>query len=135
MSAHDDIRYLVARYSSLWDDRRFDEWIQLFTPAAVFDWRGHLAHGPVAIQRMIGEGNTDRPTEPDSHIMANPIIDLGEHTARVVSDFLYVVARQGRYNIVHAGRAYDQLVVTPQGWRFAARAVRFLGDDAPEGWN
>lgn len=52
--------YLVARFALLWDDGRFDEWIQLSTDDAHFYWRGHFFKGPNEIQELIGACTTAR---------------------------------------------------------------------------
>jgi 3-phenylpropionate/cinnamic acid dioxygenase small subunit len=134
-SAASAVRDLVSAYCRLWDDRQYDQWIELFTVDAAFDWRGHLAHGRDGIQALIGSGNRARPDGPGLHVMTNTLVQVEGDRATASSDFLFVAPRDGRPEIHYAGRTYDHCARGSTGWQFTLRVVRFLGEDPPEGWN
>jgi 3-phenylpropionate/cinnamic acid dioxygenase small subunit len=133
--AHAIASTLTARYALLWDDRRYDEWILLFVEGARFDWRGKIYDGREAIQRGIGSGNRARPAGPGLHAMANTIaLADGDGSIKASSDFQYISPRDGHNECLFAGRLFDSIVVTSDGWRFSSRCVRFLGDSGPDNW-
>ncbi len=125
---------LIARYSQLWDDRRFNDWIELFTPDADFDWRGRRAHGRDAIQRLIGAGNDARPDGPGMHVMTNSIPTVTDAGVRVISDFAFVGRQDGRYETLFLGRTYDHIAIDEEHEFFTFRGVRFVGETPPETW-
>lgn len=126
---------LTATYTMLWDDRRYDEWIDLFSDDANFDWRNRIANGRDAIQRMIGSGNTARPPGPGTHLTTNVVAVSTGDAVRASADFAFLGLRDGRYECLYAGRTYDVYREhVDHGWQFASRAVRFLGDDPPRDW-
>ena len=126
---------LTAKYALLWDDRRYDEWIELFADDARFDWRSRIAVGRDAIQRMIGSGNTARPHGPGTHLTTNVLaVSMGDAVS-ASADFAFLGLQDGRYEFLFAGRTYDVYVEhVDRGWQFASRAVRYLGDDPPRDW-
>ena len=125
---------MIATYSQLWDDRRYEEWILLFSPDATFDLRGTVAQGRDEIQALIGAGNAARPSGPGMHVMTNPVVVCDPDGLRVCSDFVFLAQRDGRHELVYAGRNYDRLIHRRDEWSFASRSVRFLGDGRPPGW-
>ena len=125
---------MIATYSQLWDDRRYEEWIRLFSPDATFDLRGTIAHGRAEIQALIGAGNAARPGGSGMHVMTNPVVVSDPDGLSVCSDFVFLARRDGRHEVMYAGRNYDRMIQRRDEWSFASRSVRFLGDERPPGW-
>lgn len=125
--------WLTARYAQLWDDRRYDDWIELFVEDATFDWRGRILRGREKIQHVIGRGNAARPPGPGTHITTNILAHRHGDDILALADFAYLGERSGRYEHLMAGRTYDVYVLTGT-WKVATRAVRFLGDPPPPGF-
>jgi 3-phenylpropionate/cinnamic acid dioxygenase small subunit len=125
---------LVARYAQLWDDRRYDDWVTLFSPDAEFDWRGKVVRGRDAIQKLIGAGNAARPQGPGVHVTTNPVAAELDGQVRVTTDFVYFAYTGERLEALFAGRSYDRLARRDGELSFVYRAVRFLGEEPPDGW-
>jgi 3-phenylpropionate/cinnamic acid dioxygenase small subunit len=125
---------MIAKYSQLWDDRRYEDWIRLFSPDATFDLRGTIAHGRDEIQALIGAGNAARPSGSGMHVMTNPVVAPDREGLRVGSDFVFLARRDHRHDVMYAGRNYDRLIQRRDEWFFESRSVRFLGDERPPGW-
>jgi 3-phenylpropionate/cinnamic acid dioxygenase small subunit len=125
-----------ARYAQLWDDARFGAWIALFdASAATFDQRGRIYRGVEEIQAMIGSGNPARPEGAGLHVMANTVVvSASDAEIAATADFQYLFWRDRRYDTFAAGRTYSRFAPTSDGWRIRYRAVRFIGDAAPDGW-
>lgn len=126
-------RWLTSRYAHLWDGRRYDDWILLFTEDAVFDWRGHVVRGRAAIQDLIGRGNAQRPHGPGAHVTTNVLASSSGDEIHAVADFAYLATRDGRVECLMAGRTFD-IYVDRDPWQLRYRAVRFLDDEEWAGY-
>ncbi len=135
------IRRLIALYSQLLDDCRFEEWAELFTDDAVFSVWGNAYAGRTAIRDGIGGM---APAMPGKHVAFATVVDFdpgGDSSgdrARAWTDFVALAdagpGEWGRsYSIATAARYYDLLVRDDTGWRFARRDIRMAGDPLPEG--
>jgi ketosteroid isomerase-like protein len=118
------IRRLMALYCHLVDDGAFDQIPQLWADDAELVLRGETATGPAAIAAVISGLQT--PERRGIHVGANAIIDVEGHTARAVSDFVFM-RREGTPDPVvkFVGRYADQFVRTRDGWRFRRREIHF----------
>ena len=126
------IRELLAEYCFRLDECRFEEFGALFTDSA--EWgpeRLPKARGPAAIAELVrsivpvrGEGPARR------HLTSNIVIALAGDAARVKSNFLMVRESAAGPLLAIAGTYEDEVVRTPQGWRFQSR--RILNDVAGE---
>lgn len=129
----DAIRRLLAVYSHCYDDGRADDFGRLFAPDAAFTVLGRTYHGPEEIRDGIG---AHRPgTAPGQHVTYNSVIDVepdGTH-ARGWTDFAYVRREDdGRLTLSTAGRYHDTFLRIDGRWRFASRAITFLGEPGPD---
>lgn len=126
-----DIRRLIILYGFLLDDRRFDEWADLFTPDATC--MGHV--GRPAIVQAIAHMQC---SAGNKHIACSSLINLSGDRALAWTDgFGLVDAGPGdgaaRSYAFFPLRYYDQLVREKDRWRFARRDVRLPGRPPPEG--
>jgi 3-phenylpropionate/cinnamic acid dioxygenase small subunit len=129
------IHRLMAVYSQLLDDGRFDEWAELFTADAVFSVWGTAYTGRDAIRDGIGGM---QPEHPGKHVAFATVVDLDGERARAWTDFVTLAdvgpGEWGRsYSVATAARYYDQLVRDGGRWRFARRDIRMAGTPQPDG--
>jgi hypothetical protein len=146
MTEHDELRALEARdaigrvivlYGRLLDEHRWSEFGELFTTDAtwrsaelVFESREAIVEGLRALQ----------PPTPGAwkHLSFTPTIDFETTTsARVWTDFAFLVFAKERWSIATAGCCHDHFVVDGRRWRFASRHADLQGDPAralPAGW-
>lgn len=134
MSTRDDdreIRALLARYCHTYDDGRADEFAALFVDDASFTVMGRTQHGRDAIRTNIGVW--DPSTPPGQHVTYNSVIRPEGDRAVADTDFCYLRRDTDGCAITTAGRYHDELVRTDEGWRFASRTIRFLGEPPAPG--
>jgi hypothetical protein len=123
------IRELTARYNRAFDEADVAGWADTFLPD------GHLAvipSGPVyrgrdALSAFIRERGWGY-----LHMTLDPQIELTEGGARQRCNLLLLGrSATGRPpQLINTGRYDDELVRTPDGWRFTARTVEM---DSPPG--
>jgi uncharacterized protein (TIGR02246 family) len=127
------IRRLIAQYCHHYDDNRATEFAALFTDDATFTVFGRSRVGRQEIHDHIG---VQQPgMAPGQHVTYNAVIEIAPDgaTARAWTDFLYLKKTDdGAVTINTAGRYHDRLVRDPDGWRFRARTIVFLGDPVPD---
>lgn len=143
LSDIDRIRRVVAQYSQLLDDQRFEEWGDLFTedaefssvpgghlaatgPAAVFQGRAAIVAAISAVQRRLSAEHLVL------HFGGNPIIDVAGRSARAWWDFMVLYLKAGGTEIAHAGRYYATLRHEDGRWRFTRRVSVRPGHAPPE---
>ena len=117
----DEILQLLFRYCHYIDSHRFEEWVSLFTDDGVFEHHGRVTTGSNDLMKMIA--STEH--EVMRHLVSNPVIDIAGDSAHVHA---YLTVMNGR-EIGSTGAYEDELVRTPQGWRFARRL--YLRDETP----
>lgn len=121
------IRIVLRDYGRLLDERKFDEFGQLFAPDGEYV-SGGTTRGPAAIGeslRRIMTANTLGFAEPNFHVLFNERIELHGDTADATSQSFYVApGADGMPQLVLMASYVDSLVRTPQGWKFAKRVVR-----------
>ncbi len=144
MSDIEAVRRLMALYSQLLDDCRFEEWAQLFTDDAVFSVWGNAYSGRAAIRDGIG---AMAPERPGKHVAFATVVDFATDAdgdrALAWTDFVALAdagpGEWGRsYAVATAARYYDVLVRVrgdggETGWRFHRRDIRMAGEPLPEG--
>lgn len=121
----EQIRRTLARYCSLCDDGRFEEWSDLFTDDARFHVMGRTSEGRDAIRAFIEKGQT--PELRGKHVIALPLIiqDGFGGTAHAWTDFVFV---NQQFEVSSAGRYHDRLVRGGDDrWRFLLREIVFMG--------
>lgn len=134
LRAQDDenqIRRLIALYGQLLDDRRFDEWANLFLEDAVV--MGHV--GREAYVKAIAVG---QPSSPTKHVACSTVIDLdGDRAAAWTDGFGLIDVGPGpngsRTYANFPLRYYDQLVRIDGCWRIARRDYAPPGGAVPDG--
>jgi hypothetical protein len=132
MSAVEDIRRVIALYSQLADDKRMEEWSDLFTEDAVFLAHGNRLEGRLTIKESIGPSLAAVPIK---HLVGEPVIDLlSRDRARAWTDLATFVRGTEGIAVVTIGRYYDELQLGEDGsWRLARRELVVVGDPLPEG--
>lgn len=126
------IRVLLRDYGRLLDERRFDEFGQLFAEDGEY-LAGPATRGPKAIAeglRRTFAGNSLGLSEPNFHVLFNERITLAGAKAISSSQSFFVApGADGTPRIVLMASYEDELVKTAAGWRFARRVVK--GNMAP----
>jgi uncharacterized protein (TIGR02246 family) len=115
---HLAIRELTARYNRAFDDVDSDAWADTFTPDGVMEYGGTPVSGRDALVKMsqaTGYGFV--------HITTDPIIEVDGD--RGTQRCTVIIANRSRtrdqVGIAMTGRYEDELVRTPDGWRFKRR--------------
>lgn len=130
------IERLILDYGRHLDALDFASFAALFADDA--EYNGQV--GPAAIEASMnsafGPGSGTVWTD-DFHIVGNILIDVDGDTASAASRWIFVSpgADAGAGRTVHpvlAGRYNDTFVRTPDGWRFASRAL--VNDMAMDGF-
>jgi hypothetical protein len=126
------IRLVIRDYGRLLDERKFDEFGQLFADDGVYV-AGTTTRGPAAIAeslRRIMTANALGLAEPNFHVLFNERIELQGDKAHATSQSFFVApGADGAPRIVLMASYDDQFVRTALGWRFASRVVH--GNMAP----
>jgi hypothetical protein len=122
------IRLVLRDYGRLLDERRFDEFGQLFAPQGEYVSGGATTRGPVAIAdslRRIMAGNPLGLAEPNFHVLFNERIELqGERATATSQSFFVAPGADGAPRLIMMASYDDSFVRTPAGWRYAKRVVR-----------
>jgi hypothetical protein len=121
------IRLVLRDYGKLLDDRKFDEFGQLFAADGEYV-SGTTTRGPAAIAeslRRIMTANSLGLAEPNFHVLFNDRIELhGDRADATSQSFFVAPGADGAPQIIMMASYVDSLVRTPQGWKFAKRTVR-----------
>ena len=127
-SDHEQIRQLLARFIQLRDDKRFEEWVRLFTEDGTFEYPGARLTGRDAIRDSVASLLRD---DRGKHLALNAVIEVDGDTASVTSDVVKLrPAEPGggtAFVVQTAGRYIDSLVRTKDGWQVASRRTELLG--------
>ena len=122
------IRRVLAEFIQLRDDKRFAEWVQLFTEDGTFAYGSHHLVGRPAIREHVEALLKD---DRGKHFCVNSIIDVSGDSASVSSDFLKVDPITGGsdttgYRIGTMGRYEDQFLRRDGERRIAERKVHIM---------
>jgi ketosteroid isomerase-like protein len=121
------IRLVLRDYGRLLDERRFDEFGQLFAAEGEYI-AGATTRGPSQIAeglRRTFAGNSLGLAEPNFHVLFNERITLAGAKAIASSQSFFVApGADGAPRIVMMASYEDELVKTSAGWRFAKRVVK-----------
>ena len=120
----DSIQDLVNEYSFRVDHRRYDDVAELFTSDCVVDF-GPLTP-PVRsrseLRRLLGDPRGQ--FEATSHHNANVLVTFESDDRAMVRASVYAWHRQADGTTPKLwGYYHDSVVRTPDGWRFASRAL------------
>ena len=116
-----EILDLAARYNHLMDSRDAGGWAECFTPDGVFDGGARLqASGRAELvafmERLIARDL------PAVHWNNNIVIEGSGDAASMTLYLLVIELRDGPV-ATHFGVYHDELVRTPDGWRFQRRRL------------
>jgi hypothetical protein len=121
------IRLVLRDYGRLLDERKFDEFGQLFAEDGEY-LSGGTTRGPMAIAeglRRTFTANSLGLAEPNFHVLFNERIELhGDRADATSQSFFVAPGPDGAPQIIMMASYVDSLVRTPQGWKFAKRVVR-----------
>lgn len=120
-----EIQELRARYCYHVDDQRYDDWVGLFTPDAHLSFQGvGTFEGHDEIRAFVEEFvDVEHPFI--SHMLHNPVIDIGDDTATGSWYFeAPTVFGDGRAGWVH-GRYEDEYKRMDGTWKFASISTTF----------
>ena len=126
LTAREEIRELVARYTHLGDGGRIDEMTQLFEPDARLDAHGEDYVGRERISGFFGgiaDGTSPGPKRTFiRHYISNLTIDVASQTEAAGASYWTVISDNG---FESSGRYRDSYHRDPDGpWRFATRKIR-----------
>lgn len=118
------LRELRARYSHYWDDRRAEEFVQLFTEDGSLQAATQgICYGRESLRKMV-EASIPR-NDFALHFTSDEITEFtGEDTAKAVSRFAFYGGRSP--NTQGAGTYIDEYRKTADGWRFVSRRQKFF---------
>jgi 3-phenylpropionate/cinnamic acid dioxygenase small subunit len=121
------VRRLLALYCQLMDDRRYEEWSQLFVADGVWALGGHEYRGPAEAKAFMDQLLRDHPRRRTKHLCTNILIDLGAGDGVVTSDYA-MLAREpdtAPWTVVAFGRYADRVVRRSDGsgWQIAERRL------------
>jgi 3-phenylpropionate/cinnamic acid dioxygenase small subunit len=128
MNDQECIRRVLAEFIQLRDDKRFAEWVDLFTEDATFEYGSHHLVGRSAIRENVQALLRD---DRGKHLCVNSIIDVSGETASVSSDFLKVNPTDNGsgatgYGVGTMGRYEDRFVRQAGEWKIAKRRVHIM---------
>lgn len=114
-----EILQLLHRYAYCFDRGDARGWANLFTDDAYYDGGVEVVRGREEIISYATRdpGHGDTPREVRRHVVVTPVIDLDGDRAQVHSTFLVLEET----SIYLVGTYEDEMVRTPEGWRFAKR--------------
>ncbi len=130
LTAREEIRDLVARYTWAGDRGRIDDLTELFQPDGVLDvgphggrWVGRtgISSGLRAVADRLARSGTAEAVH--HHVASTCISELTPDTATVRSYY----AVHSSIGLDHWGRYRDRVARTPEGWLFAERLVTVDG--------
>ena len=126
MSDEEAIRKTIAQYCQLYDDRRFDEFADIWTEDAVFRTLDIIHKGRDNVRKFVeGLGYSARR---GVHGSFNPVIDIDGDTAVARADYIWFgVNDEGDKLQVGSGGRYNfKLVRNPDRWRITELHVTLL---------
>jgi len=149
-----EVRAQIADFlyeeAALLDERRFEEWLELFTEDAVY-WIPQAADAPdpgrdVSIayddrrrlhERVLrlstGFAYSQDPPSRTSHLVGNIRVTGEAHGAlEIASSLIVAEVRRGAQHL-YAGRVEHALVPAGDGYRIRRKVVRLVNSDVPLG--
>ncbi|MDP9962478.1 3-phenylpropionate/cinnamic acid dioxygenase small subunit [Variovorax paradoxus] len=144
-----DPRDLVVHEAALLDERRFDDWLALFTedghywiPLLGAAQADPFSHNSLAYEdRLLLQLRVDRLKNPRAHsqhpashsqhvLQPSRIEEETNDAVRLRTPFLYIEAR-GESQILLTGTARHRLVRTPEGWAIREKRIDLLNAARP----
>ncbi|MCE2391496.1 MAG: nuclear transport factor 2 family protein [Proteobacteria bacterium] len=123
-----EVRNVIARLAHLADDGDLDEYIQIFTPDAVWEGAAGFAarNGREDIlsgARERRESGTSGPGTHTRHVVSTTEVRLDGDQASSQSVFRYYTGSNAKPELLLMGVYQDEFRRTPEGWRLARRRI------------
>jgi uncharacterized protein (TIGR02246 family) len=136
MSDEERIREVLSQFIQLRDDKRFDDWVNLFTEDGTFAYLSNKLVGRAAIKAHV---EALLQADKGKHLCVNSIIRIHGDEADAVSDFVKLEPDEasveakstGGIHVAATGRYRDRLVRRGSAWKLAARQVTIAGYGEP----
>jgi 3-phenylpropionate/cinnamic acid dioxygenase small subunit len=120
-----EIRELLTRLVQLSDQRRFEDYVALFTDDATFEIVGQSLERGIAEIRAATRARWDAtPGGIGRHLLTNFIVEVEGDSARARSYITIVGRGDGEPRIAGMGAYEDMLMRTPAGWRLKTHVIR-----------
>jgi 3-phenylpropionate/cinnamic acid dioxygenase small subunit len=117
----EQICLLNTRYAMLFDDRAFEEWIDLFVSDAIFDVRGQEFRGHAGLRQFL---ETRADADRGKHMPGVPAITRADSgTCAALVDYVYLCSGDTGIRI-SAGRYHDRLRRDGDRWQFVERRIK-----------
>ncbi len=125
LSDREEIRNLLIEYGRSLDERRLEDYANLFAEEGAWEGGFGVAEGREAIlammQKSLGTSPPD-PAHPNYHVMTNIMVDTDGDTANAWSRWtFYMKGAEGQAVIGSAGRYEDTLVRRGGEWKILRR--------------
>lgn len=125
LSDREEIRNLLIEYGRSLDERRLEDYANLFAEEGAWEGGFGVAEGRAAIlammQKSLGTSPPD-PAHPNYHVMTNIIVDTDGDTATAWSRWtFYMKGADGQAVVGSAGRYEDTLVRRGGEWKILRR--------------
>jgi uncharacterized protein (TIGR02246 family) len=121
------IRDVLLEYGRSFDERRLEDYANLFADNG--EWIGGptVAKGPAAVLEMVKRTVAELPTAPGArnfHVMTNMMVDVDGDTATAWSRYtFYMPGADGQPDPVVTGIYDDKLVKVGGRWKFLSRKL------------
>lgn len=129
----EQIRDVLLEYGRAFDERRLEDYANLFAENGQWIGGPTVATGPAEVLEMITRVVENIPTGPGKrnfHVMTNMDVDVEGDTATAWSRFIfYMPGEDGKAVLSTTGTYDDQLVRVGGSWKFLRRQL--TGDVAP----
>ena len=124
------IRELQNRYSYAIDSGHYDKLDGMFTPDATYNFVTGSTDNIEALKKTIQDAL--QPLTTSQHINGNQWAEIEGDRARAGCYFTVHMFKEGLADGEHfemGGRYDDELLRTPDGWRFTSRTITILWSD------
>lgn len=133
LADREQIRDVLLEYGRAFDERRLEDYANLFADNGQWIGGPTIATGPAEVLEMITRVVGNIPTGPGKrnfHVMTNMVVDVEGDTATAWSRFIfYMPGEDGKAELSTTGTYDDQLVRVDGTWKFLRRQL--TGDVAP----
>jgi 3-phenylpropionate/cinnamic acid dioxygenase small subunit len=123
----EQIRDVLLEYGRAFDERRLEDYANLFAENGQWIGGPTVATGPAEVLEMITRVVENIPTGPGKrnfHVMTNMVVDVEGDTATAWSRFIfYMPGEGGKAEVSTSGTYDDQLVRVGGTWKFLRRQL------------
>jgi ketosteroid isomerase-like protein len=125
MTDAEAITKTIGEYCQLYDDRRFDEFREIWVEDAVFRVRDIIHRGRDNVRKFI-EGLSYSSNQRGVHGSFNPVIEIDGDSAKAHADYIWFGVVDGKLHVGSGGRYNFSLVRNSDRWRISELEVRLL---------